>query len=79
MYLSQLCHVENKVVPIQNLELQKIALVIKMGAKIDVLDRQKICAIRFIVRPEEFPLKAAERAGNRLLATTCKLWHTLLV
>ena len=40
MYLSQLCHVENKVVPMSELRITKDALVDKDGAKIDVLYRQ---------------------------------------
>ncbi|PER18962.1 glutathionylspermidine synthase family protein [Bacillus cereus] len=40
MYLSQLCHVENKVVPMSELRITKDALVDKDGAKIDVLNRQ---------------------------------------
>ena len=40
MYLSQLCHVENKVVPMSELRITKGCLVDKDGAKIDVLYRQ---------------------------------------
>ena len=40
MYLSQLCHVENKVVPMSELRITKDALVDRDGVQIDVLYRQ---------------------------------------
>ena len=40
MYLSQLCRVENKVVPMSELRITKDALVDRDGVQIDVLYRQ---------------------------------------
>ncbi|PEK44211.1 glutathionylspermidine synthase [Bacillus toyonensis] len=40
MYLSQLCHVENKVIPMSELRITKDALVDNDGVRIDVLYRQ---------------------------------------
>ncbi|KAB2443562.1 glutathionylspermidine synthase family protein [Bacillus luti] len=40
VYLSQLCHVENKVVPMSELRITKDALVDRDGVQIDVLYRQ---------------------------------------
>ncbi|HDR7792644.1 TPA: glutathionylspermidine synthase family protein [Bacillus luti] len=40
IYLSQLCHIENKVVPMSDLRITKDALVDSDGVKIDVLYRQ---------------------------------------